>query len=703
MTGKIETILDKMAARQIGAIARGEQITPLHIRQMLELIPKGQGFIFNTFHNGESIPPLSFQRRTNDTRVLQSQHPPTKREDWRVRYESKGFTVSENCILLVSRRPCHPKLSTIIRTQSHLSMLVTHTLVWRNLQKDESNRNIANLRNQFSEIDDITLLDVCAHIAETEKLQVALIDSNKSRHNKKQIPFQVVFDSGGKFKLKNKIHPLFFDREFQSACFQCLEGAKTIDVSEQAKPKGTRVTNPRLTHLLLPFCRPTETKSPRKQLVMLYVNARTNSIKSSQIQLVQEIISAFTDEFYQKLQNKTLVKLTDKLRYDMRRPPFKGAQRISEFKSLSEGVCTSIVATTQAHSCTVRLHNVQFSTLETLASKDVYSSLYGVSESPKHIPLKSWRISVNAYVFHNCYNIGNNGLYLSNLHADDFGIVGANNHADLQSTLNVRDLTQSELCFPLFEGKTPIETINIESALRDSFDPDLSYIESVVDLLNSIITQNQLRNDQRYLVDRVSTIDRGHDLVNYVNSLRRRHPDIADNLQSILFLSHRPPEELKMEPLELSMLLHETEKRYRPLGSSIQRDIRARIYNKINEPINVSNTQGEALQCVLISLVSNMIRYREKSESHMDIHWAQFLSSASKCLIEFKQYIKPALPAGLVEHLGMAVLPAHMGGRLGLYTTGLVARLVGGRIECWNTKNNSSTIISVQIPVCSEL
>lgn len=663
-------------------------------------------------------------------------------------------------ILLIPKRFSVPE-EIRLRVQQHLNILATQTQIWRNLQKDHSISIIKKFRDSVNLFEFSHLkhgVDSLDHFEEiynqlSTHLKYIIAVATRTIGKDDVFGFSKLVHSPGPFKisfisnfqsvendgLTFEIEKLLNKKEIKHLCSESLLTTKVIDATIDVD-----VANRFKQFIILPIAKSTDIRSKRLELLLL-INRDAPKLTYPDILAFQELISLHDKNFAYMIQDQLLSDLACVLTDIQSFPEMYWSKSYDKiFKNLAKSITESIVKATRAHSCTIRLADLSH---EKLIKLSVYQEKTGHSEC-EDILIESQKYeSLNAFTF--CefkYFSGRCYVPISNMIPPKLSSRG------LKSCLVRRDKTQSEICFAITQGSSAVGTINIESRALHGFDEHLLFLETVSMLISNIYNSLIQVSDAKFITERLSLLNRVHDLKNYIDKIEDIDKQFGEFLRKYILEINkaninyeRPYYHVRQKHVEISIteMINNAIELFSIYGKAAN-DAASTIKIINNMPIFESAPNYKiALNHIIEHLVNNIISYNmsyNKPISSMYINFKE-LSSKNKSymrhvnnksldhqqydpllrserppikllkniineslyknsIITIDYHIDLELDSKMVQNLGrrMVFNPDTGKLRLGFFMIGLIVRKLGGTIIPTMNPNNKFTIINIKIP-----
>jgi len=229
------------------------------------------------------------------------------------------------------------------------------------------------------------------------------------------------------------------------------------------------------------------------------------------INSIVELIDTYVTSKY--IQNKlySLLQLQKDVIDNIKRSYFGNRKKQKEnFEIFTDKCLKHITTSTYSHSATVRLYNPYNKSLKLFREMktDWGYRICELNENEyKEIPIRKYRVSLNAFTFLKNSN-ENSYSYIKNYNKkipDEYQVKG------LKEILKHRN-SLSEICFPLFCGKIPFGTINIESTIKNAFDHEIEYLSGIKKALEAFYDISIKSSDAKWLAGRSPVYKNVHEL-----------------------------------------------------------------------------------------------------------------------------------------------------------------------------------------------
>lgn len=359
----------------------------------------------------------------------------------------------------------------------------------RNYSRDKLVVNLQVLKEKISSSPNFNSSDLSNFIADLFKIKKIIFkilpdETTKLLYNKKRIFLQDLLENEYKkylFESKNTGKPI---------TWKCHEINQTF------------------YHCLIPLIEKSEKPLFIDEFILLWGDKRfTIDI----INNIVELIDAFRTLKFIRTKLFSLLNLQNEVMENIQKSYFEDRRKQEDnFEQFATKCLNHIVNSTYSHSATVRVYNPYNKSLKLF--KDLKTDWGNrVSElnevDYKEIPIRKFRVSLNAFTFLRNSNIDSYS-YIKNTNKkipDEYRVKG------LREILKHRD-SLSEICFPLFCGKIPFGTINMESTIKNAFDHDIKYLFGIKKALETFYDISIKSSDAKWLAGRSPVYRNVHEL-----------------------------------------------------------------------------------------------------------------------------------------------------------------------------------------------
>jgi hypothetical protein len=474
--------------------------------------------------------------------------------------------------------------------------------------------------------------------------------------------------------------------------------------------------------LLLPIIRPSGPRLDQQENASR-VLAASDLLFAFTKELTRDLMDrlrACVDAFSQYRYGAQRFELLSKLQMDLPFQTSRTTTRIDSSIELLNGpipqadlerLLNEVLYTTSAHSVSVRLFDPKTKALVVdalAASGDSASSSHGPPISLK----SSFHTSVAAFVF----LIATPELpyvYLRRITSPERKVVNGRQiekhrtfipplyrSLGLHAPRVTRDLTRSELCFPLLRGHLPFGTLNLEAPFPFAFDNDIPYLTLIKTGIERLYNSATERLDARWLIANAARSDEVHELRQFQEA-RTVFSEEQDELLRAIFPQR--------SNLDLSKLRDLASLRNRIVLWASQRwkgeaALKRSVLDMINiyhlDERSVDGILLEAAIVILKNIIQNSVKHGEPTTDRLCIDDRPWLGVRAGCLRIMYRSSQSA-PADVIKVLGLAPIQVAPDNRVayGMYNVGLLTRLLGGCLYVTPGDSRSKLTIEIHLPI----
>jgi hypothetical protein len=339
----------------------------------------------------------------------------------------------------------------------------------------------------------------------------------------------------------------------------------------------------------------------------------TRGFTKAELDSVQLIIDAHIQEKTLSQRLESLVSVRRKLQdlIELKHFPdqISSSYFLSIFHEYCDFVANKIIETTMAHSVTVRLfQSGKRSLCLFYATKDNEGEgNYDKSYVADEINVAKRRFSsLNAFVFSQELDYSYIP-YISHTDPNKNEISKDLRKLGLQSIINARKNTKSELCLCLKYRTIPVGTINIESSIARAFDEQIDYLQALRDNIQEGFERTLGYNDIQSLSTQIINHAAVHELDQYLNlDLFNKH---QKKLLSDLFRLRTVSTNYSSDIDIKKWLTDWVKQTYRQLDKSTQEEIINIVQIKSICRERITPDMWSGLQFILKNLIQNIVGY----------------------------------------------------------------------------------------------
>ena len=731
---ELTTNVDAAINASLNRIGAGQLVTLADIIEFLQLLPKSTRYRLLTKSQGQIIPTL----------CLRFDRPPSSRLSGRRSTIDSAADAQKRTSLLTKRcKRYEDQLSNIFgvawlnpailliindngeieairqKMQAHVNLMIVHTQLWANIQKDVAYWQFAMREKELSHVNNVE--KVAKAISQATNCDCVVLEqcwrpkTGNFNSTKPNPPIRLGFRQSTDLEIDKDAWRLEAENStardsfLAQACRESLDRAKIIDLT-RIDWSISPVFADCMSCFVIPFAHAADVCSHRAQVSIVYRKAqhRLGRITVSELTAAQQIIHAFLEEqsfegkakaFNEAAEAVTGVKFEHLTTHD--------DDRELNFRAYVDRMCRSLVRVTQAHSVTVRLHNPINDTLRLVGSCDVTSSEKR-TEINEEIKIGKGTGSSVAFAFRK---------------ARDFPAVDLPNRPVIPQTyrskglrlLSTRTDTQSSISIPISLGSLTLGVLHLESPYLRAFVQDKNFLLAMARSIALYFDRLQGAFDAEFRADKIAYFGRIHDLKDLVEQLGRTHGSIAEKINSIVGQMLYAPRDndSRIVSCNLHELLGIICKYKYAQGADLQKYAKERI-KILDNGFDIYGTSRveRAISFIFENFYSNLINHAdvdsvanntENAMARMRIYIDGRPNADGEIeggMLNIDYFISPALHEALEQRIGCRPIedPAR-GERIGLYTVGLVVRTLGGVMAASRSMDELQTIISIRMPV----
>lgn len=396
---------------------------------------------------------------------------------------------------------------------------------------------------------------------------------------------------------------------------------------------------------------------------------------------------------------------------NLRLRPFCASSESSSVESALNPLLNEVLYTTSAHSVSVRLYDPRIRALVVAASASAEAGKPDMAPADGPIWIKS---SVNSSVvvctFLNATARdpylyipriippimkevnGRLKTYHRTVIPDTYKTLG------LQRCLLTRSTTRSEICFALMAGHFSIGTFNLEAPYPLAFEQDIAYLNLVRIGIEKLYSASDQEIDGRWLITGAARSDSLHQLWQYQESgsffsekqlavLRSIFPSRSQNVldgfvdlisirvKTINWIEARWDGELRSSVIKMTKFDHVSD-------------------------CKVDAYFFEATFVILKNIIQNAVKYGDPTSDLLFIDDRAWFGCRQTPRLRIYYRSSNSVPQEKIRGLGIAPIEQPLQRRVayGMYTVGLLTRLLGGRLHVSSQGVNSLLAIEAHLP-----
>jgi hypothetical protein len=369
---------------------------------------------------------------------------------------------------------------------------------------------------------------------------------------------------------------------------------------------------------------------------------------------------------------------------------------------LVEPILQEILYTTSAHSVSMRIYNPETQSLDVMSTATALGAHH--TRDVRAIKLKgNERRSVNVFTFLDG-GVNFPWIYLKRLSPPRVTIrhgkekVQPNTTIELkyknkglEAVLQARDLTRSEICFPLMHGKLPFGTLNLEAPFPAAFDHDELFLNEVKLGIEQAYSRAAAFVDGGWLLAHAARSDAVHQLWQYLDAgeFFAKH---QANLLETLFPN--PLATSNSRPVPLSSLAGK-------LNTWIGRrydvaDLRRRLKDLVkydatsDRPVDPHLFSAAFL--ILQNLIQNIVKHGEPEEDIIAVDDRSWFGRRARECLRIRYVSRKPADATVLGVLSLAPIRKDQRIAYGMYNVGMLTRLLGGSLYIANSTTTGFTI-----------
>ncbi len=418
---------------------------------------------------------------------------------------------------------------------------------------------------------------------------------------------------------------------------------------------------------------------------------------------IEELIENYLEYRFSKLQISTIFDMqTDLLKISNHQTEIKlnGKSDLLEiYKNYIKKYFHNILFSTYSDSITIRFYNHISKTLDVLHRSHSEFGSYRDGD-PESYPIKitDYHSSTNAFAFSKC-NKDITFIYIGNFSSkipSEFKKLG------FSKVSSKRQLTASSITFPIFLGKCPIGTINIESQLVHAFDEHLTFLKSAISMIESYFNQLLLVNDNSWIKNRVFTYDGVHELRQYCDA-KKFDTKTCSVLQKYLFSNIEKQEfgEISIDKIEQE-IRDEIDESNKAMDKT-SKDLQNLIHFNINVKGILDGQTVNLMKLIVRNLLNNISRYGDPRKDKITIIIRKPKHEITCSEIRIYARTCGFINNEIIDKFG--IIPVQKEEkqvdnlRYGMFIVGMLCRTLGGTLDIGSSKKRNLTFIEIRLPV----